>query len=121
MTATELPDFMTVEEAAKLLRIGRTAAYQLARMWRDSKGASGPARTLQGHRRPRAFPLDRRGHGAPVDPTGPGIWSLRPVWLRSKPAGRPKSDRRRVFRCRRFRTRGSQTGSEGRYGLERPA
>lgn len=41
MTATELPDFLTVEEAAKLLRIGRTAAYQLARMWRGSKGTRG--------------------------------------------------------------------------------
>lgn len=29
-----LPDFLTVEEAARVLRIGRTAAYGLTREWR---------------------------------------------------------------------------------------
>jgi hypothetical protein len=29
-----VPDFFTVEEAAKVLRIGRGAAYALARQWR---------------------------------------------------------------------------------------
>ncbi len=32
---------MTVEEAAAILRIGRTKAYELAREWRLSKGESG--------------------------------------------------------------------------------
>src|SRR3546814_16093304 len=31
----------TVEEAAKILRIGRTAAYALAREWRTTNGRSG--------------------------------------------------------------------------------
>ena len=35
------PDFLTVEEAALVLRIGRTAAYQLAREFLDTAGASG--------------------------------------------------------------------------------
>ena len=38
--ATE-PQTLTVEEAAKVLRIGRTAAYALAREWRATKGESG--------------------------------------------------------------------------------
>jgi len=33
--------FLTVEEAAKRLRIGRTLAYQLARRYRDTGGAEG--------------------------------------------------------------------------------
>lgn len=36
-----LPEFLTVEEAASLLRIGRTSAYALAREWRESRGQRG--------------------------------------------------------------------------------
>jgi len=35
------PDFFTVEEAARILRIGRTAAYELARKWRATDGREG--------------------------------------------------------------------------------
>ena len=38
---TELPEFLTVEEAADLLRIGRTSAYALAREWRETGGRKG--------------------------------------------------------------------------------
>jgi excisionase family DNA binding protein len=40
-TTTEPPDYLTVEEAARVLRIGRTAAYALARRWRDTDGREG--------------------------------------------------------------------------------
>ena len=36
-----LPDFLTVEEAAAVLRIGRTAAYELAWRYRATAGAEG--------------------------------------------------------------------------------
>jgi excisionase family DNA binding protein len=43
----ELPEVLTVEEAAAVLRIGRGAAYELAREWRESGGRSGlPVVTL---------------------------------------------------------------------------
>lgn len=35
------PTFLTVEEAAAVLRIGRTAAYLLARRWQDTGGVEG--------------------------------------------------------------------------------
>jgi hypothetical protein len=35
------PDFFTIEEAARILRIGRTAAYELARKWRATDGREG--------------------------------------------------------------------------------
>ena len=37
----DLPAVLTIEEAASVLRIGRSAAYELARQWRTSNGASG--------------------------------------------------------------------------------
>jgi Helix-turn-helix domain len=40
-SASEPPDFFTVEEAARVLRIGRTAAYALARTWRNTDGREG--------------------------------------------------------------------------------
>ena len=43
----ELPDVLTVEEAAALVRIGRTAAYQLARQYLATDGAEGmPVRRI---------------------------------------------------------------------------
>ena len=38
---SDQPEFLTVEEAAVLLRIGRTSAYALAREWRETGGRSG--------------------------------------------------------------------------------
>src|SRR5918996_659374 len=35
------PDFLTVEEAARVLRIGRTSAYQLAQRWCSTDGREG--------------------------------------------------------------------------------
>ena len=36
-----LPDLLTVEEAARLIRVGRTKAYAMAREWRATNGRSG--------------------------------------------------------------------------------
>jgi len=40
-TIEDLPAVLTVEEAAVALRIGRGAAYALARRWRETDGAEG--------------------------------------------------------------------------------
>lgn len=37
----DLPDVLTVEEAAAVLRIGRGAAYELARRFRETDGREG--------------------------------------------------------------------------------
>lgn len=37
----DLPEVLTVEEAAAILRIGRGAAYELARRWRETDGRHG--------------------------------------------------------------------------------
>jgi hypothetical protein len=41
MELDDLPEFLTVEETARVLRISRTSAYLLAQRWRHSKGQSG--------------------------------------------------------------------------------
>lgn len=42
MTSLEdLPLVLTIEEAAEVLRISKWAAYEQARMWRESGGRSG--------------------------------------------------------------------------------
>lgn len=37
----EVPDYLTVEEAARVLRIGRTMAYRLTQEWIASRGERG--------------------------------------------------------------------------------
>ena len=46
---TSLPDFLTIEEAARVLRLGRTAAYEQARIWRDTDGRAGLPNFPMGH------------------------------------------------------------------------
>ena len=41
MVKGRLPALLTVEEAARVLRIGRTKAYAMAQEWRDTDGKSG--------------------------------------------------------------------------------
>ena len=41
MALDDLPEFLTVEEAARVLRISRTSAYLLAQRWRYSRGETG--------------------------------------------------------------------------------
>ena len=41
MALDELPDILTLSEAAAVLRIGRTAAYEQARRWLDTDGRAG--------------------------------------------------------------------------------
>ncbi len=38
---TKLPPMLTVEEAAYLMRIGRTKAYAMAKLWRQTGGQCG--------------------------------------------------------------------------------
>jgi len=41
MALEDLPEFLTVEEAAEVLRISRTSAYLLTQRWRYTRGQSG--------------------------------------------------------------------------------
>src|SRR3546814_15501194 len=91
----------TVEEAAKILRIGRTAAYALAREWRTTNGRSGLpvlelGRTL---RVPRAA-LERLLHLPAIEPAGharPRDPARSTAPTPSRPSPNPaRSDERRV-------------------------
>jgi excisionase family DNA binding protein len=65
------PDFLTVEQAAVILRIGRTVAYALARRYLATGGAEGLPVIRVGHqlRVPRA--QLEQWHGGPLTPPSP--------------------------------------------------
>lgn len=69
------PEVLTVEEAAEVLRIGRSCAYALARQWRATGGRTGlPVIQLGRNLRVPRAELDRmlgklNEPAAPADPT----------------------------------------------------
>ncbi len=65
------PDFFTVEEAARILRIGRTAAYLAAKRFRETDGAEGlPCVAIRGSLRVPRRRLELMA-GGPIDATRP--------------------------------------------------
>lgn len=66
-----LPPFLRIEEAARLLRISRSAAYEQANAWLATSGETGLPVVVIGRtkRVPRAAMLRMLAVGA--DPTGP--------------------------------------------------
>lgn len=70
----DLPAVLTVEEAAAVLRIGRGAAYELARRYRVTEGSEGlPVIELgRSLRVPRAALLRLLDPGSPEDGDGDG-------------------------------------------------
>ena len=87
------PDFLTVEQAAAIVRIGRTKAYELARRYVATDGSDGlPAiRIGKQLRVPRA--RLEHWHGGPLTP--PASASPRPTEL----AAAPSSARSRRSPC----------------------
>ena len=119
-TTPGAPDFFTIEEAARILRIGRTAAYELAKRWRATEGRDGLPVVAFGRllRVPRTA-LEALGGGplgtactvtaekpkpkpAPVDPVVPSPEPL-PV------ARAARTHRRRVNHSRTRSTSSNQT------------
>lgn len=68
-----LPDFLTVAEAAKVLRLGRTAAYELAARYEATGGAEGlpVVRLGRQFRVPRALLEDLAGGPLSLPPAEP--------------------------------------------------
>jgi Helix-turn-helix domain len=69
MVLAEAPDFLTLEETAQILRIGRNQAYELARIWRATGGERGVPVVEFGHRLrvPKAALLRLAGLAEPLD------------------------------------------------------
>ncbi|MDP9418938.1 MAG: helix-turn-helix domain-containing protein [Actinomycetota bacterium] len=71
----ELPLVLTVEEAARVLRISRAAAYEQARIWRETGGRDGLPVIAVGRslRVPRAAPQEKLRCPSPAEAaTGAG-------------------------------------------------
>lgn len=109
MAAQEVPHFLTVDEAAEVLRFGRTKTYEQANLWIATGGNQGiPAIKVGGQIRvPTALleqhfgiritlrPLGRKTKGRPASPES----------VRQLDVGRDESGSRR-----RSRRGGTQTG-----------
>lgn len=103
MATTDVPDFLTVEEAGRVLRIGRTSAYEQAHAWLAEAGNGLPVIRVGGSLRvPRAQfeqhfniritaipPPERRPHPAPA--AGPAQDIPRPG-RPARPRKAPKPD-----------------------------
>ncbi len=73
----EVPDFFTVEEAARILRISRSTAYRLVRLYLESGGREGlPVVVIGGLYRVPRLALEKLA-GGPVHL--PGVAEVAPV------------------------------------------
>lgn len=81
-----LPDFLTILEAAKVLRVGRTVAYELATRYEATGGAEGLPVIRMGRqlRVPRAR-LEELAGGALAEPAEPAVPAAPQRRLRSVP------------------------------------
>jgi len=97
----QVPDFLTVEEAARILRIGRTAAYIQANRWLDSAGTDGlPVQRVGGLLRvPRA--LFEAHYGIPITAIPPSHDRQHPDEDRTTSRRRSAQDIPRPQRTRR--------------------
>lgn len=102
----QLPSLLTVEEAARVLRIGRTKAYDMAREWRATDGRSGlpvidfgnvlrvPRRQLEAMLGGSVGPVDVAGEGSGVVPASLGESSPAPTPTSASAASPPLTRRR---------------------------
>jgi excisionase family DNA binding protein len=117
---TDLPKLMTVPQAARALRIGRSTAYELANAWLDSDGAEGlPVVRIGRSLRVPVAALDRwfasvalgdassPGEAPPPtspEPTRSGQMSLFPEKPLGTGPGQPSSSRPRSSAAARSRS-----------------
>jgi hypothetical protein len=69
MSLADAPDFLTMEETAEILRIGRNQVYELARVWRATEGERGVPVVEFGRllRVPKAALLRLAGLASPME------------------------------------------------------
>lgn len=107
------PDMLTVIEAARVVRIGRSAAYQLARAYVASGGASGlPAMRIGGLLRvPRHLLEEYIG--------GPITWPIPDAPVDDVPHAEPVTSATRIDPIPINRRRASRSnGSQLAFGLD---
>jgi hypothetical protein len=110
-----LPDFLTIEEAARVLRLGRTAAYEQARVWRETDGKVGLPNFMIGHavRVPTAALEKMLGRPLSAIPTPRGA----PAPAQVRPDGREDGQVNQLRPRRSSRTSRPDGGAQGALPL----
>jgi hypothetical protein len=112
MADDRVPNVLTVEEAAKVLRIGRTAAYQLAQRFEATGGTEGLPVIRVGHLLRVPVPELERRLGGPLHAASPG--SVIPV---PEVALSPETDRRTVDHIARAARRARRQPASGQLSF----
>jgi excisionase family DNA binding protein len=120
-----LPDLLTVEEAALVLRIGRTAAYELARRFRATDGRDGiPVIAVGRQLRVPRTQLEALVGAELTDPRAtrlqPSLVSA-PTTISRTSEPRPEPDRRPSTRSSRRRPRVATTNQLDLFGSDTAA
>lgn len=93
-TSSTPPDFLTVEEAAEVLRIGRTAAYREARRYEASNGAAGiPVERFGKQFRVPRHRIEEKLGGPITWPLPSAAAAIAPALASTSPATRRRSSR----------------------------
>ena len=103
-----LPDLLTIEEAARVIRVGRTKAYAMAQEWRATGGQSGLPVVDFGHVLRVPLCQLEKLIGGPLTTPGPertatSTSSATPIDEPTKTAPKPSPDATDVLRRSRRR------------------
>ncbi len=110
-----MPDFLTIDEAARVMRLGRTAAYEQARVWRETDGRVRLPNFMIGHavRVPTAALEKMLGRPLSTIPTPRGASTP----AKGRPEGREDGQLRQLRPRRSSRTSRPEGGAQGALPL----
>ena len=110
MASEGVPDFLTIAEAARILRTGRTTAYLQAQLWRDTGGKEGLPNRKVGNLARVPTALFEQQYGIRVTTIPPARDRRQQQQAKDAPQVRDLDAARSEPKARRRQTRGEAQG-----------